>query len=90
MSEADLVGYVTTIKGKLLEHETLAEQAEHNSEEQFNLGDFKNIMTDIIIEGQEAHNGIADQLLKDERIFAAMQGMLAKIVYQAFAVKRAS
>ena len=90
MSEADLVGYVTTIKGKLLEHETLAEQAEHNSEEQFNLGDFKNIMTDIIIEGQEAHNGIADQLLKDERIFAAMQGMLAKMVYQAFSAQRAN
>jgi DNA-binding transcriptional regulator YbjK len=40
---------------------------------------------DIIIEGQEAHNSIADQLLKDERIMGAMQGMLAKMVFQAFA-----
>ncbi|OYY94438.1 MAG: hypothetical protein B7Y41_06275 [Hydrogenophilales bacterium 28-61-23] len=88
LSEADLVGYVTTIKGKLLENTALAEQAENNSETQFTLGDFKDILTDIIIEGQEGHNKIADQLLKDDRIFAAMQGMLAKMVYQSFAQQR--
>ncbi len=85
LSEADMVGYVTTIKGKLLENETLAKQAEANTEEQFAMGDFKNILTDVVLDSQGAHNNIADQLLKDERIFAAMQGMLAKMVYQAFA-----
>ena len=84
LSEADLVGYVTTIKGKLLESETLAEQAASNTEEQFALGDFKNILTDIVLDGQEGHNKIADQLLKDEHVFAAMQGMLARLVYAAF------
>jgi type I restriction enzyme R subunit len=84
LSEADMVGYVTTIKGKLLESETLKEQAANNSEQQFAMGDFKDILTDIVIEGQEAHNNIAAQLLKDERIFAAMQGMLAKMVWQQF------
>jgi type I restriction enzyme R subunit len=84
LSEADLVGYVTTIKGKLLENEELAQQAANNTEEQFMLGDFKDVLTDIVIEGQEAHTSIAEQLLKDERIFAAMQGMLAKMVWQQF------
>lgn len=87
LSEADMVGYVTTIKGKLLENDELAEQARNNKEEQFALGSFKDILTDIIIDGQERHNKIADQLLKDERVFAAMQGMLAKLVYQAFAAR---
>jgi type I restriction enzyme R subunit len=82
LSEGDMVGYVTTIKGKLLENETLKEQAANNSEQQFVMGDFKDILTDIVIEGQEAHNSIAGQLLKDERIFAAMQGMLATMVWQ--------
>lgn len=68
----------------MLENETLAEQARNNSEEQFGLGDFKNIMTDLIIDGQEAHNNIADQPLKDERVFAAVQGMLAQMVYKPF------
>lgn len=84
LTEADMVGYVTTLQGKMLENETLAEQARNNSEEQFGLGDFKNIMTDLIIDGQEAHNNIADQLLKDERVFTAVQGMLARMVYKAF------
>jgi len=89
LSDADMVGYLTTIKGKLLENETLKEQAASNSEQQFAMGDFKDILTDIIIDGQEAHNAIAAQFLKDERIFAAMQGMLAKMVFQSFAQQRA-
>jgi type I restriction enzyme, R subunit len=84
LSEADLVGYITTIHGKLLENPKLAEQAANNSENQFEMGDFKDIMTDIVIEGQEAHNKIADQLLRDEKIFLVMQSMLAKAVYRAF------
>ncbi len=85
LTDADLVGYVTTIKGKLLKSEKPADQAANNTEEQFALGDFKDVLTDLIIEGQENHNNIADQLLKDERIFSAMQGMLAAAVYRAFA-----
>lgn len=87
LSEADLVGYVTTLSGKLLENETLAQQAKANTEEQFAMGDFRDIMTDLILDSQDAHNNIADQLLKDDRIFAAMQGMLAKMVFKAFAAR---
>lgn len=90
LSEADMVGYVTTIKGKLMEDVTLAEQAANNTEEQFRMGDFKDRLTDIILDGQDGHNSIANQLLKDERIFAAMQGMLAKMVYEAFGQRRSS
>jgi type I restriction enzyme R subunit len=89
LTEADLVGYVTTIHGKLMENEKLAEQAASNSESQFAMGDFRDILTDLIIEGQDGHNRIADQMLKDERVFAAMQGMLAKAVYKAFQQGRA-
>lgn len=79
-----MVGYVTTLADKLLENETLREQAASN-EQQFEMGDCGECFTDAVIEGQEeAHNAIADKLLKDERIFAAMQGMLAKLVWQQF------
>lgn len=83
LTEADFIGYATTMKAKLMEHPTIQEQAANNSEEQFAMGDFKDIFTDAIIEGQEGHNAIADQLLKDDRIFAAMQGMMAAMVYKA-------
>lgn len=73
------------IARKSTENAALAAQAASNTEQQFAMGDFKDVFTDIVIEGQEAHNSIADQLLKDERIMGVMQGMLAKMVFQAFA-----
>jgi hypothetical protein len=72
LTEGDMVGYVTTITEKLMESEALAEQARNNSEQQFAMGDFKDIMTDAIIDSQDGHNSIAGQLLKDERVFTAM------------------
>jgi type I restriction enzyme R subunit len=88
LTEADMVGYVTTVKGKLLENETLAEQAANNSPEQFELGDFKDAFEDAIVEGMDAHNNIAKQMLSDERIFTAMQSMMAAVVYKAFHQKQ--
>lgn len=82
IAEADFVGALTTWKGHLLANETLAEQARSNSEEQFELGDFKAVFTGIVIDAQDAQNHIADQLLKDDRTFSVMQKMLARMVWQ--------
>jgi len=84
ISEADFVGALTTWKGHLMANETLAAQAKTNSEEQFAMGDFKEVLTGIVIDAQDAQNTIADQLLKDERVFGVMQRMLAKMVWQQF------
>ena len=84
VTEADALGTLTAWSGHLLKNEKLAAQARNNSLEQFVLGDFKEIFTDVVLDAQDGHNKIATQLLKDERIFAAMQGMLAQMVYSAF------
>ncbi|MDB5854806.1 MAG: hypothetical protein JWR22_2847 [Herminiimonas sp.] len=89
LTEADFIGYVKTMESKLLESGALAEQAANNTEEQFSLGDFKAIFADTVVDGMDAHNSIAKQLLSDERIFAAMQGMMASAVYKAFHATRA-
>ena len=84
IGEADFVGAVTTWKGHLMTNESLAEQAKNNSEEQFAMGDFKEAFMDVVIDAKDASNSIADQLLKDPRVFGVMQGMLAKMVWQQF------
>ncbi len=84
ITESDCLGVVTTWKGRLMTSETLAHQAKNNSEEQFGLGDFKDAFMDVVIDAQDAHNNIADQLLKDERILGVMQKMVAKMVWQGF------
>ena len=86
VSEADFLGALTAWQGHLATNESIAEQARNNSEEQFAMGDFKDVLTGIVIDAQDAQNNIADQLLKDERIFGVMQRMLAKMVWQQFQV----
>ncbi|MFO1412419.1 MAG: type I restriction endonuclease [Burkholderiales bacterium] len=88
LSDADFVGWVTTINGNILGNQVLADQAANNTAEQFELGDFKDILMDIIIESKEKHNHIADQLLKDEREFSVMCSLLAKLAYSSFASRR--
>jgi type I restriction enzyme R subunit len=48
-------------------------QAKNNSEEQFSMREFKEAFMDVVIDAKDASNSIADQLLKDERIFGVMQ-----------------
>lgn len=84
ITESDFIGAVTTWQGRLATNEKLAAQARNNNEEQFAMGDFKDAFTDIVIEAQDAHNNIADQLLKDERIFGVIQKMVAKMVWKQF------
>jgi hypothetical protein len=50
----------------------------------FVAGDFKDMFTDILIENLRTHINIAHQLHKNERTMGAMQGFLAKMVYQTF------
>ncbi len=84
ISESDFLGALTTWKGHLLANEELAEQAKNNNEEQFGLGDFKDAFMDVVIDAKDAQNSIADQLLKDERVFSVMQRLVAKMVWQQF------
>lgn len=84
ITESDFVGSLTAWAGHLEQNEKLAAQARNNSVEQFEMGDFKDTFTDIVIEAQDAHNQIAEQLLKDQRIFGVIQKMVAKMVWQKF------
>jgi type I restriction enzyme R subunit len=42
---------------------------------------------DVVIDAQDSHNSIADQLLKDERILGMMQQMVAKMVWKGFQIQ---
>jgi type I restriction enzyme, R subunit len=84
ITDSDFIGSITAWAGHLETNEKLAAQARNNSVEQFEMGDFKDKFADVVIEAQDAHNQIAEQLLKDERIFGVMQKMVAKMVWQKF------
>ena len=88
LTEADLVGYATHVTGKLIEHEALGDQAENNSVEQFAHGDYRKILKDTVIAGQDQYNAMAAQVLDNDRIQKAFADMILASVYEGLLRRR--
>ncbi|WP_246120816.1 hypothetical protein [Luteimonas granuli] len=65
------------LKGKLLENETLIQQAAGNSKEQFaNSPDLKQALMNAIMDALEAHNTMSSQALASERVRDGLKDIL--------------
>lgn len=81
LTDADRVAYVDHVVGKLLENETLAAQAQHNTKEQFALGAFDQVLEDAIIEGLDHYRSIASQVLGNDAVKARFSVLVRDLVY---------
>jgi type I restriction enzyme R subunit len=66
LTDADLIGYATHTKEKLLENRKLEEQAKNNTFEQFILGDFDQEFMNTIIENHDRNQKMSGQVLSDQ------------------------
>jgi type I restriction enzyme R subunit len=65
------------LKGKLMESETLRQQARHNTKEQFsNSPDLKNEIMNAIMEAFAAHSAMSKQALDSERVRDGLKDVL--------------
>jgi len=78
LSDDDQLLYVNgVLKGKLLENETLVQQAASNSKEQFaNSPDLKTALVNAIIDALEAHKVMSTQALESERVRDGLKDIL--------------
>ena len=78
MTDQDKLVYVNNvIMGKLLESETLRQQANNNSKEQFaNSPDLKNELVNAIIAAMEAHTAMSTQALNSEAVREGLKSVL--------------
>jgi type I restriction enzyme R subunit len=78
LTDQDKLVYVNNvIKGKLLESETLRQQATNNTKEQFaNSPDLKNEILNAVIGALEAHTAMSRQALDSKRIRTGLQDVL--------------
>ncbi len=83
LSEADLLSYANHIRDKMLEHPALAQQAQHNSKEQFALGDFHRVMMETVVDGLGNYQSMAGQVLGNKRVRDGLASLLLDIVYDA-------
>ncbi|KVD82161.1 type I restriction endonuclease subunit R [Burkholderia sp. ABCPW 14] len=78
LTDDDQLVYVNgVLKGKLLENETLVQQAMSNSKEQFaNSPDLKDALLHAIMDALEAHNTMSTQALGSERVREGLKDIL--------------
>jgi type I restriction enzyme, R subunit len=78
LSEGDRLVYVNNvIKGKLLEYETLQQQAANNTEEQFrNSPDLSKAFLDAVMDSETAFASMSKQALESERVRNGMLDIL--------------
>src|SRR4051794_35676473 len=78
LTDQDKLVYVNNvIKGKLLESETLKQQAANNTKEQFaNSPDLKNELMNAIIGALEAHTAMSTQALGSEAVRNGLKDVL--------------
>jgi type I restriction enzyme R subunit len=88
LSEADLLSYANHIRDKMLENPTLEQQAQHNTKEQFALGDFQKVMLETVVEGLDNYQSMAGQVLSNERVREGFAAVLLDIVYAALKERR--
>lgn len=83
LGEADMIGLVTHISERMIANPTLAQQARHNSKEQFALGDFPKVMMDEVIGGMDSYQAMITQVLGNERVRSGFAAVLLDVVYAA-------
>ena len=78
LTDQDKLVYVNNvIKGKLMESETLKQQATNNTKEQFaNSPDLKNELMNAIIGALEAHTTMSKQALDSETVRSGLKDVL--------------
>jgi type I restriction enzyme R subunit len=78
LSDGDKLVYVNNvIKGKLLESATLAQQARHNTKEQFaNSPDLSDELTNAVMDAMTAHSAMSKQALENDNVKKSLKEIL--------------
>lgn len=78
LTDDDQLVYVNgVLKGKLMENETLVQQAASNSKEQFaNSPDLKDAPLHVIMDALDAHQTMSTQALGSERVREGLKDIL--------------
>ena len=83
LTEADFRGYATTLIGKMVEDETLQEQAKANDTvESFSNGAYESKLNNAVVAALESHSEMADQALRHEAVFKGLANLLVEEVYR--------
>jgi len=68
LSDDDMLNYARTVKDKMMENDLVVSQVKNNTKEQAMMGGFAERLNDAVIDSLDAHQGLATQVLGEDRI----------------------
>lgn len=80
LTDGDMVNYAYTVVDKVRESEQALAQIANNTPEQAMLGDFSQIVTDAVLDADEAHQKQKMELLVDSKKFSAFMRVVYDMV----------
>lgn len=80
LTDGDMVNYAYTVVDKVRESEQALAQIANNTPEQAMLGDFSQIVTDAVLDADEAHQKQKMELLVDSKKFSAFMRVIYDMV----------
>ncbi len=89
LTDDDKLNYARTITDKVMENDSVMAQFKVNTPEQTMLGDFPSLVTDAIIESMDAHQGLATQVLSNDKIKKGFANLVLDMVYDHIKSKSA-
>jgi type I restriction enzyme R subunit len=84
ISDADAMTFAYGVRDKMLENPALQKQAQHNSKEQFALGDFQNSLMEAVIASLDNYQDKASQVLGNDKTREGFSALVLDMVYEAF------
>ena len=90
LSDADLLSLARHVTGKLLENETLAEQAANNTKEQFAMGDYPKVFVETVVDALESYQSMVEQVLAKDATREGFERLVLELVYRGFAQMRSN
>jgi type I restriction enzyme, R subunit len=83
LSDADFLGYATTLIGKMVADPTLQEQAQANDTvEAFGNGAYETKLNNAVVDALDGHTAMADQALRHPKVFKGLAELLVDEVYR--------
>jgi type I restriction enzyme R subunit len=88
LTDADLLNYANHIRDKMLENQTLANQAAANEIDQFGASpDFEKVMMKAVVDAFKSHKAMSEQVLKKDSVKEGLGDLLLSMVYEGFKAK---
>ncbi len=83
LTDADYLNFVSYVRDKMVENPLLRKQAETNTKEQFELGDFRDVMMRATAETMKNHGEMAKQVFANERTREGLAAVLLDMVWES-------